>query len=168
MKDLNLPSKLMAYMTESKKFVFVDDFNGWGNEAELKNFRNASAMEGNKLIATNGEEFALQYVSMRRGNHLTVSLRDHEVKDYQNLELANLPIFRDFDVVIWTSNEILQGFAPVCTNKLELALFLQYLEDYGDPANYYLSRMKNDMANLAKFLYKNNPEKSKSILDELE
>ena len=75
MKNLALPSELMAFINESGKFVFIDDFSGWGEEAQLKNFRFGPAMEGNKLIANTGEEFGFQYVSMRRGNHLTVQLR---------------------------------------------------------------------------------------------
>lgn len=70
----------MAFINESGKFVFIDDFSGWGEEAQLKNFRFGPAMEGNKLIANTGEEFGFQYVSMRRGNHLTVQLRDHREK----------------------------------------------------------------------------------------
>ena len=135
---------------------------------ELKNFRFGPAMEGNKLIADTGEEFGFQYVSMRRGNHLTVQLRDHREKSCQQLKLADLPIFREFDVVIWTSGESLQGFAPVCGNKFELAVFLQNLEDYDAPDDYRWSRTKAEMASLAKFLYKNNPNKTKSILDDLD
>ena len=105
---------------------------------------------------------------MRRGNHLTVQLRDHQEKSCQQLKLADLPIFREFDVVIWTSGESLQGFAPVCGNKFELAVFLQNLEDYDAPDDYRWSRTKAEMASLAKFLYKNNPNKTKSILDDLD
>lgn len=168
MKNLTLPTELMDYINQSGKFVFIDDFSGWGEESELKNFRRASAMEGNKLIASNGKEFCLQYVSMRKGNHLTVQLRDHNSQSYQDLELATLPLFQDFDVVIWTSGESLRGFAPLCNNKLELALFLQNLADYGDPQDYGSSWTKSEMAALAKFLYRNNPDKTKSILDELD
>ena len=92
MKNLALPSELMAFINESGKFVFIDDFSGWGEEAQLKNFRFGPAMEGNKLIADTGEEFGFQYVSMRRGNHLTVQLRDHREKSCQQLKLADLPI----------------------------------------------------------------------------
>lgn len=168
MKNLALPSELMAFINESGKFIFIDDFSGWGEEAQLKNFRFGPAMEGNKLIADTGEEFGFQYVSMRRGNHLTVQLRDHQEKSCQQLKLADLPIFREFDVVIWTSGESLQGFAPVCGNKFELAVFLQNLEDYDAPDDYRWSRTKAEMASLAKFLYKNNPNKTKSILDDLD
>lgn len=168
MKNLSLPSELMAFINESGKFVFVNDFSGWDDKAQLKNFRFGPAMEGNKLIASNGEEFCLQYVSMRRGNHLTVQLRDHQTKTCQDLKLDTLPMFQDFDVIIWTSGESLMGFAPVCGNKFELALFLQNLADYGDPQDYSCSRTKEDMATLAKYLYRNNPDRTKSILDELD
>lgn len=168
MKRLELPSELMAYITEKNKFVFVDDFSGWGQESELSNFHRAAAMEGNELVATNGEHFGFQYTSIRRGNHLTVNLRDHAAQTYQNLKLADLPMFQDFDVVIWTGGESLRGFAPLCSNKFELAVFLQNLQDYGDPEDYALSETKYEMARLAKFLYKNNPDKTKSILDDLD
>lgn len=159
MKNLALPSELMAFINESGKFVFIDDFSGWGEEAQLKNFRFGPAMEGNKLIADTGEEFGFQYVSMRRGNHLTVQLRDHREKSCQQLKLADLPIFREFDVVIWTSGESLQGFAPVCRNKFELAVFLQNLEDYDAPDDYRWSRTKAEMASLANSCTRTTPTK---------
>ncbi len=168
MKNLTLPSELMAYMTESGKFVFIDDFSGWGEETQVAHFEFAPVIEGNSLIAENGDRFNLQYVSMRRGNHLTVQLRDNNEDTCQELKLADLPLFQDFNVIIWTSNEALRGFAPLCNSKLELALFLQNLADYGDPKDYALDRIKSDMAALAIFLYRNNPEKTTSILDELE
>ena len=168
MKNLTLPSELMAYMTESGKFVFIDDFSGWGEETQVAHFEFAPVIEGNSLIAENGDRFNLQYVPMRRGNHLTVQLRDNNEDSCQELKLADLPLFQDFNVIIWTSNEALRGFAPLCNSKLELALFLQNLADYGDTKDYALDRIKSDMAALAIFLYRNNPEKTTSILDELE
>ena len=168
MKNLNLPSELMAYMTENGKFVFVDDFSGWEEEAQIAHFELAPAMEGNTLVAENGDHFILQYVSMRRGNHLTVQLRDHETGNCKNIKLADLPLFQDFDVVIWTGGETLRGFAPLCSNKLELGLFLQNLADYGNQKDYALDRIKSDMAALAIFLYRNTPEKTKSVIDELD
>ena len=88
MKNLALPSELMAFINESGKFVFIDDFSGWGEEAQLKNFRFGPAMEGNKLIADTGKEFGFQYVSMRRGNHLTVQLRDHREKKLSTAQIG--------------------------------------------------------------------------------
>ena len=87
---------------------------------------------------------------MRRGNHLTVQLRDHETGNCKNIKLADLPLFQDFDVVIWTGGETLRGFAPLCSNKLELGLFLQNLADYGNQKDYALDRIKSDMAALAR------------------
>lgn len=167
MKQIELPSELMAYMTERGKFVFVNDFSGWGPEADIKHFKRICEMEGNGLQAENGEEFAFQCVSFRRGNGLTVQLRDHEKDTCEQLPLADLPLFKDFDVVIWTSGESLQGFAPVFSDKLDLAIFIGKLQGLGDNGDYGLQRKVRDMVNLAIFLYKNNPEKIPSILDEI-
>ena len=167
MKQVELPSELMAYMCESGKFVFVNDFEGWDPEADIKHFKRIGLMEGNGLVAENGEQFAFQYVSFRRGNGLTVQLRDREKRTSEHLSLADLPLFKDFDVVIWASGESLQGFAPICDNKLDLALFIRKVQEWGEAGDYGLQRKLEDMINLAIFLYKNNPEKTSSILDEI-
>ena len=167
MKQVELPSELMAYMCERNKFVFVNDFEGWDPEADLKHFKRFGSMEGNGLQAENGEQFAFQCVSFRRGNALIVQLRNHEQNTSERLPLADLPLFKDFDVVIWTSGEALQGFAPICDNKLDLAIFIRKLQEYGNAEDYGLQRKLEDMINLAIFLYKNNPEKTSSILDEI-
>ena len=167
MKQIELPSELMAYICESGKFVFVNDFEGWGPEADLKHFKRIALMEGNGLQAENGEEFAFQCVSFRRGNALTVQLRDQETNKGKRIPLADLPLFKDFDVVIWTSGEALQGFAPICDNKLDLALFIRKVQEWGEAGDYGLQRKLGEMINLAIFLYKNNPEKIPSILDEI-
>ena len=167
MKQIELPSELMAYMCERNKFVFVNDFSGWGPEADLKHFKRISEMEGNSLQAENGEEFAFQCVSFRRGNALTVQLRDQEKKTCERLPLADLPLFKDFDVVIWTSGEALQGFAPVFSDKLDLAIFIRKLQELGEDGDYGLQRKLGEMIRLAMFLYQNNPEKTSSILDEI-
>ncbi len=167
MKTIELPSELMAYMSERNKFVFVNDFSGWGPEADLKHFKRISEMEGNGLQAENGEEFAFQCVSFRRGNGLTVQLRNTDTNKGEHIPLADLPLFKDFDVVIWTSGESLQGFAPVFSDKLDLAIFIRKLQEWGEAGDYGLQRKLGEMINLAIFLYKNNPEKTSSILDEI-
>ncbi len=124
-------------------------------------------MEGNGLVAESGEQFAFQCVSFRRGNALIVQLRDQEKNTSERLPLADLPLFKDFDVVIWTSGEALQGFAPVCDNKLDLALFIRKVQELEEAEDYGLQRKLGEMIRLAMFLYKNNPEKTSSILDEI-
>lgn len=166
MKTIELPSELMAYMTEKNKFVFVNDFSGWEAEADIKHFKRICEMEGNGLQAESGEEFAFQCVSFRRGNSLVVQLRDQEKNTSERLLLADLPLFKDFDVVIWTSGEALQGFAPVFSDKLDLAIFIRKLQEYGNAEDYGLQRKLGEMIKLSIFLYKNNPEKIPSILDE--
>ena len=167
MKQVELPSELMAYMCESGKYVFVNDFSGWGPEADIKHFKRICEMEGNGLQAESGEEFAFQCVSFRRGNALTVQLRNTDTNKAQRIPLADLPLFKDFDVVIWTSGEALQGFAPVFSDKLDLAIFIRKLQELGEAEDYGLQRKLGEMIRLAMFLYKNNPEKVSSILDEI-
>ena len=154
-------------MCERNKFVFVNDFSGWGPKADLKHFKRIALMEGNGLQAENGEEFAFQCVSFRRGNGLTVQLRNTDTNKGQRLPLADLPLFKDFDVVIWTSGEALQGFAPVFSDKLDLAIFIRKLQEFGASEDYGLQRKLGEMIKLSMFLYKNNPEKTSSILDEI-
>lgn len=167
MKRIELPSELMAYIFGVGKFVFVNDFEGWGPEADLKHFKRFGSMEGNGLQAQNGEQFAFQYVSFRRGNGLTVQLRDREKRTSERLSLADLPLFKDFDVVIWTSGESLQGFSPVFADKLDIAIFIRKLQEFGASEDYEAQRKLEEMIRLAIFLYKNNPEKVSSILDEI-
>ena len=166
----------------SGTFVFVDDFSGWTPEAKkISGVTFVSAMEGNGLkCEATGERWVPQCCTLRRGNHLTVQFRDYDHADCRSVArdvvLAELPIFKDFPVVIMTNNESLQAFAPVCSSKLELALFLAAVEAETEKRNaahkakfdYYWSRVAEQMVSLAKFLYKSNPNKQKSILDDVD
>ena len=159
-------------------FVFINDFDGWGDEAKnISGVSFVSAMEGNGLKCdATGEQWIPQYCSVRRGNHLKAQLRNATTNEVQEVNLGELPLFAEFPVVIITNNEALQGFAPVCSSKLELALFIAAVKEESEKRNaahkdeydYAWSRTAEDMISLAKFLYKSNPEKRWSPLDDLD
>lgn len=177
MKNINMPAEIMSYVCSNKagKFVFVDDFSGWNEEATaLPGVEFLSAMEGNglKSLAT-GETWIPQCCSVRVGNHLTVGLRDGS--KYNSVKLSELPLFRDFPVVILTNNEALRAFAPVCNSKLELALWLAAIEEETEKRNaaaggfdWPWSQTASDMSSLAIFLYRSNPNKKTSVIDNLD
>ena len=131
MKKIELPKDLLDYMGMNGKFVFVNDFSGWiTDEINILGFTYVPSMEGNAIRADKtGEIWGAQYCSHRRGNHLTVQLRDSETGMEENLVLAEQPLFKDFPVVIITSEESLWGFAPICSNKMELALFIESIRE---------------------------------------
>lgn len=177
MKKIEMPERLLEYMGQGGKFVFVNDFTGWRtDEINVQGFTYVSSVEGNAIRAdVTGEIWGAQYCSHRRGNHLTVSLRNSETETVESLVLAELPLFKDFPVVIITSGESLWGFAPVCSNKMELALFIEAIREEAakrdkalDGFDYRFDGRAEDMISLAKFLYRNNPDKTKCVLDEID
>ena len=183
MKNVTMPAEIMPFVNSgvSGKFVFIDDFDGWGPQAtSLPGVEFIASMEGNGLqnIAT-GERWVPQCCTLRVGNHLTVQLRDYDwdtrKTEFKELKLSELPLFRDFKVVILTNNEALRAFAPVCNSKLELALFLAALEEETEKRDkvagghdWQWCQTASDMASLAIFLYRSNPNKEKSLLDDLD
>ena len=177
MKKIDMPTRLLDYMGLAGKFVFVNDFTGWRtDEINIPGFTYVPSMEGNAIRSDKtGEVWGAQYCSHRRGNHLTVQLRDSETGTVENLVLAEQPLFKDFPVVIITSGESLWGFAPVCSNKMELALFIEAVREETakrdqalDGFDYRFDGRAEDMISLAKFLYRNNPDKTKCVLDEID
>lgn len=180
MRKIELPEELMQYMTSSVcgTFVFVNDFDGWDEQAKaIPGVSFISAMEGNGLKNdATGQTWIPQCVSLRRGNHLKVQFRDATNKTCKNVMLGELPLFKDFDVVIGTSGESLCYFAPVCADKIELALFFAAVEAETEKRNalspdgydYQWSCTADEMISLAKFLYRSNPDKKKSLLDEID
>lgn len=184
MKQIELPQELMNYVNSGigGTFVFVNDFSGWGDEAkDVPGVTFFPSMEGNGLkCEATGEIWEPQCSTLRRGNHLTVKLRDYDSENdkstFKEVKLNELPLFKDFPVVIMTNAEALRAFAPVCSSKLELALFLAAVEAETEKRNaaheggydYSWSRTADNMVSLAKFLYRSNPEKKKSIIDDID
>ena len=149
--------KLMDYMLAGN-FVFVNDFSGWGDEANVPGFSwGEGGQEENCLTAPNGESLMFQSTSLRRGNHLKVSLRSNG-EEVEKICLGD--IFPDEDVVIATSGESLSFFAPMCKNKLELAEFLTTIGKFckinRDKVHF---GFESNAYKLALWLYKNNPNR---------
>ena len=74
-------------------------------------------------------------------------------------------------VVVVVSNDNLQMFAPIFDDKLDLALFIKDLRIWNETYNRESAAWYNtvdEMISLAKFLYRNNKNKIKSILEELD
>ena len=177
MKKIELPKELMSFIAADNKFVFVNDFQGWEKEnIVFDGFSYVSTYEGMALKAeASGVIWEAQYCSIRKGNHLIVQKRDYNNDTFVEVPLTDQPLFKDFPVVIITNNEHLKGFAPVCSNKLELALFIEavneetaYRKAKQEEYMYEWSHIAADMISLAKFLYINNPNKTQCVLDELD
>lgn len=160
--------KLFGYMTEDKKYIFANDFKGWDEkDTNLDGFKYFSTMEGNGLraIAT-GETFTPQYSSIRRANNLELQFRSYMTGETEVDERLYLKDLTDKDVVIITSCEKIEAFAPVYSSKLDLAIFLATIEEYcGENIDRRFAL--RDCISLAKFLYKNNPHKVVSLIDDL-
>lgn len=180
MRKIELPKELMEYMTSSVSgtFVFINDFDGWNEQAkQIPGISFISGMEGNGLKDNaSGKTWLPQCISLRRGNHLEAQLRNRQDGTCKNIKLGEQPLFKDFDVVIGTNNESLQFFAPVCESKLELALFLAAIEEetkkrdarHSNGFDYQWSCTADNMVSLALFLYRSNPNKVKSLIDEID
>lgn len=181
MKKIELPSELMSYICKENRYIFVDDFTGWDEKkVNPLGFKLGAGgdRESNGLIAENGAKYLPQGGSIRKGNHLKVSLRRIDRKECRTVQdrevlLGELPLFKDYEVVILTSNEALWCFAPVLSRKRELVQFLalieEYFEELKEQGEYYNWRQPEDFKELALFLYKNNPVKEtvKTVYDEI-
>ena len=149
--------KILEYLTEDS-FVFVNDFNGWGEEALPEGFTwGKGGPEENCLMAADGNSLSLQSTTLRRGNHLTVSLRRNG-KEVETVKLEDL--FPDQDVVIATSGEILRFFAPVCKSKRELIKFFAELDDFCSVHKENICwHLQGYAEDLALWLYHHNPNR---------
>lgn len=180
MRKVQLPQEILSYINSGVcgTFVFINDFDGWGDEAKnIPGINIIPAMEGNGLQSKEtGEPWLPQCCTLRRGNHLKAQLRNATTNEVKEVKLGELPLFNNFPVVIMTSGEALHAFAPVCSNKLELALFIASVKEESEKRNaahedeydYSWSCIAREMISLAKFLYKSNPEKTSSPLDDLD
>ncbi len=163
--------ELFAAVTNRGEFIFVDDFSGWGSDAEVPGYDTISALEGKGVRSqTTDEEYIPQYGTVRRGNHLEVQLRQ-DGKLVKRLTLGDL--FPNNHLVIVTSGESLCRFTPIFYRRSEVIDWIMLVHDYcvirrqeGNPTPWY---WEDDMVKMAKFFYKNNPGKvdDRSIYDYL-
>lgn len=158
-------------ITTSGQCAFVNDFSGWGSNAEIPGYKFISAIEGNGVVSeATGKDYVPQCQSIRRGNHLEAQLRqDGEVM--KRITLGSL--FPNHDIVIVTDGESLRLFAPVLTYRSDVINWLVFIHEYctqrrkdGNPEPWF---WEGHMAELAKFFFRNNPKKveNRSIYDEL-
>ncbi|MBQ8662158.1 MAG: hypothetical protein IJ482_07535, partial [Alphaproteobacteria bacterium] len=80
-------------------------------------------------------------------------------------------LFPGHEVIIITGGDSLYGFAPVFNDKLDLALWLRELKQWHatltEENQWGFVTVMEYMIRLAKFLYRNNPDKVASELDDL-
>ena len=163
--------KVLSFMKDGGRSTFVDmmyggDFSGMDLLPER---------EGNALKGTLGEVISFQYSTLSNGTRRELQLRSLN-HDSNTVELEETlvigTLFPGYEVIIITSGDSLRGFAPVFADKLDLGVWLrdlkQWYENLPPRERMYCSHMFEDMNRLALFLYRNNPHKVASILDELQ
>lgn len=154
--------EFFSYMTEDNKYVFVDDFQKW---EDIDGFEYFPTREGNGLRAIiTGDTFTPQYAFIRKANNLLLQFRSN--MNGKVVEDQRLCLNVAEDVVIITCCEKIVAFAPVFSSKLEVAVFIDSVERYcGD--NFARRYALRDCISLVKFLYRNNPRKVVSVIDDL-
>lgn len=166
--------KFLDYMRGQRsektvKSTFVDMLC----KGDFKGLETFGTMEGNGLIgAVTGEQFELQCATISRGTEREVQLRSYDYtqqRDNVDERITLSELFPGLEVIIITGGDAIRGIAPVFSNKLDLAIWLKELDEYRHslPEDDFYGFHTSDMVELAKFLYRNNPNKQKSILDEL-
>lgn len=160
--------EVLSYMLSNGKYTFVDMFNG--DYSGLDTF---GIMEGNGLKGLTGETIEFQYSSLSRGTERELQLRSYDAAKNETIVDERLTIgdlFPGHEVIIITGGDSLYGFAPVFNDKLDLALWLRDLKRWHaaltDEECRSFSNTLENMIRLAKFLYRNNPGKVASELDD--
>ena len=161
---------LFDFMTRSGKTVFVNDFSGGGEAAQIPGFTSFDSLEGNGIRSeVTGAEFDPQYESIRRGDHLEVQYRD-EGKLIERITLSDL-FPKGTPVVIVTGSESLRRVCPMFNRRSEMMDWMHLVCEYtilrattSDPVPYY---WESNMLELARYLYENQPDKvaDRSIYD---
>ncbi len=176
MADFTLPLELLNYMSidNDPKFICVRNHAN-ENVLTIDGFDYVSVGKGNALRANNGETYVPHHASIMYGNNITVQLCKRNWINEKNFEVIKSvkleDYFNNLPVVVVVSNENLQMFAPIFDDKLDLALFIKDLRIWNETYNRESAAWYNtvdEMISLAKFLYRNNKNKIKSILEELD
>ena len=162
--------ELFDYMTSSNKTTFIDDFEGWGPEAEIPGFTRFASCEGNGIRSKNtAQTYEPQYEYVRRGNHLNVKCRQ-EGEEAKEIILGEL-FPKDINIVVVTGSEQLRKFSPIFEKRSEMMDWMHLVGEYvitrknaKNPVPWY---WEDEMLNLAKYLYENqlNKVNDQSIYD---
>ena len=176
MADFTLPLELLNYMSieDDPKFISVKN-NSSENVLSIDGFDYVNVGRGTAIRAHNGETYVPHHASIMYGNNITVQLCKRNWINEKNFEVVKSvkleDYFNNLPVVIVVSNNNLQMFAPIFDDKLDLALFIKELRIWNETCNrdsLAWSDTVDEMISLAKFLYRNNKNKIKSILEELD
>ena len=156
-------------MLSNGKYTFVDMLRG-----DFSGLDTFDIMEGNGLKGLSGETIEFQYRTISRGTKRELQLRSYDDAKNETIVDERLIIgdlFPGHEVIIITGGDSLYGFAPVFNDKLDLALWLRELkrwyEALAGEERWSFSVTMENMSRLAKFLYRNSPDKVASELDDL-
>lgn len=161
--------KVLSYMLSNGKYTFVDMLSG-----DFSGLDTFGIMEGNGLKGLSGETIEFQCCTISRGTKRELQLRSYD--DAKNKAIVDErliigDLFPGHEVIIITGGDSLYGFAPVFNDKLDLALWLRELKQWHatltEENQWGFVTVMEYMIRLAKFLYRNNPDKVASELDDL-
>lgn len=146
-------------------FVFVDDFHGEFQCPDFLEKDDYHDQEACGFKSESGDQFVLQGTYLRLAKGLSAQLRSHGTeRDKVEKEISFDDLFGG-DVVIGTTCEALHLMVPVCDTKMELACFIEEIRQY--KGEYTKDNYIEESIQLAKYLYKHNPDKKPDVLDEL-
>ena len=165
MRSIELPRDLVEFIRHEERCVLVYDYGKVDQDAF---FEYGVHGEETVLRASDGEEISFQSTTLTKINSsATVTLVDARNASREYVGVAFYSLFRTFTVILMTIGDRVVGFAPIFSSKLELAVFVQLLRD-SEGEDFAWSRKCEQMISLAKFLFKHNPNKEDSVLDEIE
>lgn len=144
------------------KFVMVDEQATSNKSMNIPGFYTTKAshqLHSNTLLANNGEKFTAKHVRFTCGNNISV-VCCNEQNNEQSATILLGDKFPNQKLVIATTYDRLQFFAPVCNSKAELADFLVTVEKlFQGKQSSYPWHMQDSFVELALWLYVNNPNK---------
>ena len=174
MANFNLPVELLSYMgiDDKSRQVLVNSSEA---NTQIDGFTFINVYGGNGIRATLGEAYVPRQSFVCCGNNLNAQLQKNswinENKYTSDGDVLLNDYFGDIPVVIITKDGVLQAFAPVFSDKIDLATFIRDLRVWNNihhSDNTLCAERVEEIVTLAKFLYRNNPNKIKSTLDELD
>ncbi len=159
--------EVLGFVFNGNTFVFVDDFQGEFRRPAFLGKDTYYDQEACGFKADDGEQFVLQGTYLRLAKGLKAQLRSQGTRDKVEKEISFDDLFGEREVVIGTTCEALHFLVPVCKSKMELAEYILELREYKGDDCYTRNAYIAEAEQLAKFLYKHNPDKERDVLDEL-